>query len=218
MLQKLPEMDPPPFLSAVVMARMKHNRSRRHPLISSAFFRWASLGASVAILLVFSVVMWQIIPSNLSWPLPGNSKTRLASEVLPDRSPSKLTVTRRNSNSSDSVVIIKVKDFSRADRQLTSLLRTFAPSMVEEQKRVQAVRSSSARLFDLQVPGQRFPYLIRELNKIGYLDPEQVTSETFDTPRHRKAVSIRLVVISNETDAQTSPREESEKQPLPGKD
>lgn len=90
--------------------------------------------------------------------------------------------------------------------------------MVEEQKRVRNVRSSSARLFDLQVPGQRFPYLIRELNKIGHLDPEQVTSETFDTPRHRKAVSIRLVVISNETDAQTSPREESEKQPLPGKD
>jgi hypothetical protein len=208
MLRQLPELEPPGHLDAVIMARLRNDRWGQRSWISPDLFRWATFGASLAVLLVFSIALWRAIPANLTWRsyLPGGSDTKIAAERLADRSAAELAVTGSNPASARPVVVLKVKDFSRADQQLASLLRSFARPTRRQQELTHSLSSSSARLFDLQVPGQRFPHLIRELHKIGHLDPEQLKSHELSSPGQHQAMSIRIVIITNGKGPDTSQR------------
>ena len=64
------------------------------------------------------------------------------------------------------------------------------------------LNSSSARLIDIKVPGQRFSHLLRELHKIGHLDQSQVEISGSVNPQKQKAISIRIVVVGNGSDVE----------------
>jgi hypothetical protein len=101
-------------------------------------------------------------------------------------------------------MVLRVKDFSRADQELQSMLRSFTRPPLPERESSRSPHARSARLFQLQVPGQRLPHLLRELHKIGHLDQSQVESQKLANPGQQKqvSISIRIVVVSNGSDVE----------------
>jgi hypothetical protein len=204
-LKRLPILDPPEHLHTLVLARVKARHFSQHPWFFAKVPRWLPWAAGVAALLVISVTFWQLIPSPLPWQsfAPDSQRGILTRNGTSEEQSAKFTATKRSTDSSDPVMVLKVKDFSRADLELDSMLRSFAGPMLTEREAVRPVRSSSVRLIDVQVPGQRLPHLLRELHKIGYLDHSQVQRYKLAIPRHKKAVSVRIVVVTNGSDGET---------------
>lgn len=197
-LNRLPVLDPPEHLSALVMARVKGRDFRQRPWFFAKIPRWLSFAAGVAALLVISLTLWQLRPSLLPWESfsPGSQKSVVTRNGPSEKPAARFPATKRSTDSSGPVMVLMVKDFSSADQELASMLRSFARPPLTEREPVRPVRSSSARLIDVQVPGQRLPHLLRELRKIGHLDYSQVESQKLATPRHKKAFSIRIVVVT----------------------
>jgi len=74
--------------------------------------------------------------------------------------------------------------------------------MVQEREPSRPLNSSSARLIDVRVPGQHFSHLLRELDKIGHLDQNQVEIRRLANPQQQKAISLRIVVVGNGSDVE----------------
>lgn len=224
-LSRLPDLDPPEHLSALVMARLKERRLHQHPWIFAGLPRWLPLGVGAALLLLISLTIWQLMPSPSTLPMQSQAVTEDQKSVITRTGPSgqpmaTVTTTKRKLGHSNPVMVLKVKDFSRVDQQLEAMLRAFSQSMAPEQQSARSVRSSSARLIDVQVPGQQFQDLIRELHKIGHLDPGQVESHELSSHRQRQAISIRIIVVSNGTDTEVLKQVHSEpnQEQNPGQD
>lgn len=199
-LSRLPHLDTPDHLSAVVMARLKERRLRMRPWSFANLPRWLPLGAAAAAVLLIALTLWQVLPSYFS-PLPGQDNM-LTTGGPSEQPTAKFTTRKRVSPNPVPVMVLRVKDFSRADRELESMLRSFSRPMVQEREPTRSLRSSSARLIDVKVPGQRFPHLLRELHKIGHLDPTQVERHKLANPQKQKAISIRIVVVGNGSDVE----------------
>ncbi len=208
-LERMQVLDPPQHLSALVLARVKDRYFRQRFRFPANLPRWLPLTAGVAVLLAISLTLWRLMPLSTIRQLspPASQKSVVTTHGSSQQPVAEVPVTKRSFDSSGTVMVLKVKDFSRADQELDSMLRAFARPTPPEREResVRSVRSSSARLFDVQVPGQRLPHLLRELHKIGHLDPSQVESHTLDIPRHKKAISIRIVVVTNGPDVKLRP-------------
>ena len=159
-----------------------------------------------ALLLLISVVLWQVMPSQYPWQsLFPSSRKNVATSTLPaEQSQETLTIRKGDPGSSVPVMVLRVKDFSRADQELQSMLRSFTRPPLPERESSRSPHARSARLFQLQVPGQRLPHLLRELHKIGHLDQSQVESQKLANPGQHKQVSIpiRIVVVGNESDVE----------------
>ncbi len=84
------------------------------------------------------------------------------------------------------------------------MLRSFTWPPLPERESSRSPHAKSARLFQLQVPGQRLPHLLRELHKIGHLDQNQVESQKLANSGQQKhvSISIRIVVVSNGSDVE----------------
>jgi hypothetical protein len=213
-LSLLPELDPPEHLGALVMARVKDRHVRQQSWLFACLHRWLPLGVGVAAVLFISVTLWRTIPSDLSrQSQESDSQERtMMKGATAEQPPASFTATQRSYGSGRPVMVLRVKDFSRVHQELESMLRSFSRSMVRERGPVGSVRSSSARLIDVQVPGKQFSNLIRELDKIGHLDHSQLESHKATSRDQRKAISIRLVVISNGTESETWLKVESNQQ------
>ena len=202
LLSRLPDLDPPPHLSALVMARLRERQFRQSPWLLAIAPRWLPLGVGVAALLFVSLIVWQLVPSPSPVPTPPDQKSIIMTTAPSEQSTATVETTERTLGSTGPVMVLKVKDFSRVDQQLEAMLRGFSQSMAQERGSVRSVRSSSARLIDVQVPGQQFQDLIRELHKMGHLDPGQLESQQFSPPRQPQAISIRIIVVSNGKDTE----------------
>jgi len=202
-LSRLPKLNPPSHLSAVVVARLKDHRLRR--LIGPFAYlpRWLSLGAAAALLLVISLTLWQVLLPSFSFRslLSGQNNT-LTMSGTPSEPAAKFATTREGAQTPVPVMVLRVKDFSRADRELQSMLRSISGPMVEEREPTGALNSSSARLIDIRVPGQHFSHLLHELHKIGHLDQSQVEIHRLANPQRQKAIAIRIVVVGNGSDVE----------------
>jgi len=203
-LRRLPSLDPPEHLSAVVMARLKNRRLRQPLWFSANLPRWLPMGVGATLLLLISVVLWQIMPSQYPWQsLFPHSRKNLATNPRPaEPSQENFTIRKGDPGSSDPVMVLRVKDFSRADQELQSMLRSFTRPPLPERESSHSPHARSVRLFQLQVPGQRLPHLLRELHKIGHLDQSQVESQKLANTGQQKQVSIRIVVVSNGSDVE----------------
>lgn len=205
-LHQLPTLDPPEHLSAVVMARLKNRRLRQPLWFSANLPRWLPMGVGAALLLLISVVLWQVMPSQYPWQsLFPSSRKNVATTTRPaEPSQETFTIRKGDPGSSVPVMVLRVKDFSRADQELQSMLRSFTRPPLPERESSRSPRARSARLFQLQVPGQRLPHLLRELHKIGHLDQSQVESQKLANPGQQKqvSISIRIVVVSNGSDVE----------------
>jgi hypothetical protein len=203
-LHQLPTLDPPKYLSAVVMARLKNRRLRQPLWFSANLPRWLPLGVGAALLFLISVVLWQVMPSQYPWQslFPGSRKNIATTTRPAEPSQETLTIRKGDFSSSPPVMVLRVKDFSRADQELQSMLRSFIRPPLPERESSRSPHTRSARLFQLQVPGQRLPHLLRELHKIGHLDQSQVESQKLANPGQQKQVSIRIVVVSNGSDVE----------------
>ena len=202
-LSRLPELNPPSHLSAIVMARLKERRLRR--LTGSFIYlpRWLSLGAAAALLLLISLTLWQVLLPSFSFgPLLSGKNDTLTMSDTPTQSAAKFTATREGDQVQVPVMVLRVKDFSRADRELKSMLRSISGPMVEEKEPARALNSSSARLIDVRVPGQHFFHLLHELHKIGHLDQSQWEIHRLAMPQGHKAIAIRIVVVGNGSDVE----------------
>jgi len=197
-LHRLPHLNPPEHLSAVIMARLKERGQRRRSLFFTGFPRWFAPAFAVAVLLLISVALWQLLPP----PFARQSPTSDSKDSLID--PSARSGTKFKTHSSDSVpvMVLRVKDFSRADQELESMLRSFNRPVLSDNESIRSLHSSSARLIHVRVPGQRFPHLLRELDKIGHLDQSPVESHELVGPQRKKSISIRIVVINNGSDVE----------------
>ena len=200
-LSQLPSLDPPAHSSAVVMARLKERGWRRRPWSFANLPGWLPLGLAATAVLLISLTLWQVLPpsSSLRSLLPGGDNL-LSTGGASEESTAEVTTRRRGSPGTVPVMVLRVKDFSRADRELESMLRAFSRPMVQEREPTQSLRASSARLIDVKVPGQRFPHLVQELHKIGQLDQSQVERHSLSNPQKQRAISIRIVVVRNGTD------------------
>lgn len=201
-LNRLPDLDPPEHLSGLVMARLRERQFRQSFWPVAITPRWLPLGVGVAALLFVSLIIWQLMPSPLPVPAPADQKSMITTTSPAEQSVATVKTTERNFGSPGPVMVLKVKDFSRVNQQLEAMLRAFSQTMAQERESVRPVRSSSARLIDVQVPGQQFQDLIRELHKMGHLDPGQLESQDFSSPRQAKAISIRIIVVSNGKDTE----------------
>ncbi len=203
-LHQLPTLDPPEHLSAVVMARLKNRRLRQSLWFSANLPRWLPMGVGAAVLLLISAALWQVMPSQYPWQslFPSSRKNMATSPGFSEKPHESLTIRKRDSDSSATVMVLRVKDFSRADQELQSMLRSFARPPLPERQSPRSPHARSARLFQLQVPGQRLPHLLRELHKIGHLDQSQVESQKLAKPGQQEQVSIRIVVVSNGSDVE----------------
>jgi hypothetical protein len=203
-LQQLPTLDPPEHLSAVVMARLKNRRLHR-PLWSSGNFpRWLPLGVGATLLFLISVGLWQVMPSQYPWQslFPGSRKNVVTSTRPAEPSQETFKIREGDSDSSAPVMVLRVKDFSRADQELQSMLRSFTRPPLPEKTSSSTPHARSARLIQLQVSGQRLPHLLRELHKIGHLDQSQVERQKLTNPGQQQQISIRIVVVSNGSDVE----------------
>jgi len=201
-LSRLPNMDPPAHLSAVVMARLKGRRLHKSQWPFDYLPRWLQLGVGAAVLII-SLTLWQVLPPSFSFRslLPGQGNNLNISG--PSGQPAaKFTTRRGGSQTTVPVMVLRVKDFSRADRELESMLRSISGSMLQEREPTRSLNSSSARLIDLKVPEQRFSHLLRELHKIGHLDQSQVELHRSANPQKQKAISLRIVVVGNGSDVE----------------
>ena len=180
-------------------------RSLRQPLWFSANLpRWLPMGVGTALLLFISVVLWQVMPSQYPWQsLFPSSRKNVATSTRPaEPSQETLTIRKGDPGSSVPVMVLRVKDFSRADQELQSMLRSFTRPPLPERTSSRSPHARSARLIQLQVSGQRLPHLLRELHKIGHLDQSQVESQKMANPGQQKQISIRIVVVSNGSDVE----------------
>ena len=201
-LSRLPNLDPPAHLSAVVMARLKGRRLHKSQWPFEYLPRWLPLALGAAVL-VISLTLWQVLPPSFSFRslLPGQDNTLNISE--PSGQPAARFTTRGGeSQVTVPVMVLRVKDFSRADRELESMLRSISGSRLEEREATRSLNSSSARLIDLKVPEQRFSHLLRELHKIGHLDQSQVEIHRSTNPQNQKAIYLRIVVVGNGSDVE----------------
>ncbi len=203
-LHQLPPLDPPEHLSAVVMARLKDSRFRQRFWYPANLPRWLPMGVGAAVLLLISAALWQVMPSQYPWQslFPSSRKNVATSPGFSEKPHESLTIRKRDSDSSAPVIVLRVKDFSRADQQLQSMLRSFARLPLPGRQSPRSPHARSARLFQLQVTGQRLPHLLRELHKIGHLDQGQVESQKLANPGQQGQVSIRIVVVSNGSDVE----------------
>jgi hypothetical protein len=202
-LGRLPNLHPPSHLSAVVMARLKE---RRLPRLTGPFAylpRWLPLGVGATLVLIISLTLWQVmLPSfSLRSLLSGQDNT-LTISGNSSQPTAKSTTTREGTQTPVPVMVLRVKDFSRADRELESMLRSISGQMVQEREPTRPLNSSSARLIDVRVPEQRFSHLLRELHKIGHLDQSQVEIRRLANPQKQKAISLRIVVVGNGSDVE----------------
>ena len=199
-LSRLPELSPPPHLSAVVIARLKEHRLRGLTGPSAYLPRWLPMGAMAALVLLISLGLWQVLLPSFSFRSllsdQNNTSTLSSHSAQPT---TKSTTTREGAQSPVPVMVLRVKDFSRADRELESMLRSISDPMSKPSRQL---NSSSARLIDLKVPEQRFSRLLRELHKIGHLDQSQVEIRGSVNPQKQKAISIRIVVVGNGSDVE----------------
>jgi len=203
LLSRLPSLNPPSHLSVVVMARLKERRLQRFASPFTYLPRWLPMGAVVALVLLISIALWQVLLPSFPFRavLSGNNKTSTVSRTS-QQPTANYTTTREGGQASVPVMVLRVKDFSRADRELQSMLRSFSAHMVEEREPNRPLNSSSARLIDVKVPEQRFAHLLRELHKIGHLDQGEVEIHRLITPHKQKAVSLRIVVVGNGSDVE----------------
>ena len=204
LLRQLPTLDPPEHMSAVVMARLK-DRGFHQPLwFLPGLPRWLPMGVGAALLLLISVALWQVMPSQYPWQsLFPSSRKNVTTSIGPSEQPQEgLTIKKGESGSSAPVMVLRVKNFSRAHQELESMLRSFDKPMPQESGANPSLRSDSARLIDVQVPGQRFNHLLRELDKIGHLDRSEVERHRLANPQHKKSISIRIVIIGNGSDVE----------------
>ena len=203
-LHQLPTLDPPEHLSAVVMARLKNRRHHRPPWFSATFPRWLPLGVGAALLFLISVGLWQVMPSQYPWQslFPSSRKNVTTTTRPAEPSPETFTIRKGDPDSSAPVMVLRVKDFSRADQELQSMLRSFTRPPLPERQSGRSPNARSARLIQLQVSGQRLPHLLRELHKIGHLDQSQVERQKLVNPGQKKQISIRIVVVSNGSDVE----------------
>jgi hypothetical protein len=201
-LSRLPNLDPPAHLSAVVMARLKERRLRKSPWPFDYLPRWLPLGVAAAALIV-SLALWQVLPPSFSFRSFFSGQDNTLNISGPSSQPAaKFTTRRGGSQTPVPVMVLRVKDFSRADRELESMLRSISGPMVQEREPTRSLNSSSARLIDVKVPGQRFSHLLRELHKIGHLDQSQVEVHRLANPQKQKAISLRIVVVGNGSDVE----------------
>ena len=186
------------------MARLKNRRHHRPPWFSATFPRWLPLGVGAALLFLISVGLWQVMPDQYPWQsLFPSSRKKVATTTRPaEPSPETFTIRKGDSDSSAPVMVLRVKDFSRADQELQSMLRSFTRPPLPERQSSRSPNARSARLIQLQVPGQRLPHLLRELHKIGHLDQSQVEKQKLVNPGQKKQISIRIVVVSNGSDVE----------------
>ncbi len=198
-LNQLPELDPPEHLGALTMARLKRRRFPGLSWLSASIPRWIPVGIGVAALLFTSVALWRSMPSRFfRQSLESSSHKSTTSKGTAARQPeARFTGSQRSYSSDGPVMVLKVKDFSRVDQELESVLRSFSQSMLPRREPARSVRSSSARLIDFQISGQQFPRLIRELGKMGHLDHAAVDSHKLASSNRPKSISIRIVVVSN---------------------
>jgi hypothetical protein len=203
-LHQLPALDPPEHLSAVVMARLKNRRLHRPPWFSANLPRWLPLGVGATLLFLISVGLWQVMPSQYPWQslFPSSRKNGTTTTRPAEPPQDNFTIRRGEPDSSAPVMVLRVKDFSRADQKLQSMLRSFTRPPLPERESSRSPHSRSARLIQLQVSGQRLPHLLRELHKIGHLDQSQVEKQTLANPGQQKQISIRIVVVSNGSDVE----------------
>jgi hypothetical protein len=201
-LSRLPNVDSPAHLSAVVMARLKERRLHKNPWPFAYLPRWLPLGG-VAAVLIISLAIWHMLPPSFSFRslLTGQDNT-LTLDAPSGQPAAKFTNRREASQTSVPVMVLRVKDFSRADRELESMLRSISGSRLQEREPSRSINSSSARLIDVRVPGQRFSHLLRELHKIGHLDQSQVEVHRLASPQKQKAISLRIVVVGNGSDVE----------------
>ena len=204
-LSQLPELDPPEHLSALVMARLKNRRFHQWSWMFGTIPRWLPLGLGVTALLVITVTLFQTMHLPLPWrsePLDSQSGM-ITKNTASEQPAARLTATQRSFGSTKPVMVLKVEDFARVDQELESMLRSFSRSTLPERKPVRSVRTSSARLIDVQVSGRQFQHLIRELHKIGHLDHSLLESDETVTRNPHEAISIRIVVVSSGADTDT---------------
>ena len=203
-LHQLPTLDPPEHLSAVVMARLKNHRLQRPFWFSADLPRWLPLGVGATLLFLISVGLWQVMPSQYPWQsLFPSSRKNVATTTRPaEPSQDTFTIRKGEPDSSAPVMVLRVKDFSRADQELQTMLRSFTRPPLPERTSSRSPHARSARLIQLQVPGQRLPHLLRELHKIGHLDQSQVERQKMANPGQQKQISIRIVVVSNGSDVE----------------
>lgn len=197
LLRHLPDLEPPEHLRGMVMARLDGRLFRQRASFFTGAHRWLPLAVGTAALLVFAVVLWQVIPPTLTWEslTPGIIQRLVANKVSTTQPSGRTAVSEHSPDYAGPVMVLKVKDFSRADKELATLLRSFSPSLLPEKQPTRPIRSSSARLIDFQVSGQRYSHLISELHKIGTLDQGQTEKHNAPVARHRKPISIRIIVI-----------------------
>ena len=202
-LSRLPELDPPEHLGALVMARLKNRHFYQRSSMFSIIPRWLPLGLGATALLVLMFTLFRTVPFPwLSEPL--DSKNGMMTKNVSSEQPApRITATQPSFVSAKPVMVLKVEDFARVDQELDSMLRSFSRSTQPEREPVRSVRTSSARLIDLQVSGQQFPHLIRELHKIGHLDHSQLESDESVASNQHNAISIRIVVVNSEADTET---------------
>ena len=203
-LHQLPTLDPPEHLSAVVMARLKNRALQRPFWFSANLPRWLPLGVGAALLFLISVGLWQVMPSQYPWQsLFPTSRKNVATTTRPaEPSQDTFPIRKGEPDSSAPVMVLRVKDFSRADQELQSMLRSFTMPPLPERKSSHSPHTRSARLIQLQVSGQRLPHLLKELHKIGHLDQSQVERQKMANPGQQKPISIRIVVVSNVSDVE----------------
>ena len=203
-LNQLPELDPPEHLVALTMARLKRRRFRRLSWLSATVPRWIPVGIGVATLLFTSIALWRSMPSHFfRQSLESASQESITTEGATAGQPeARFAGSQRNYSSDRPVLVLKVKDFSRVDQELESMLRSLSQSMLPRREPARSVRSSSARLIDFQISGQQFPRLIRELDKMGHLDHGTVDSHKLASSSRPKSISIRIVVVSNGKDTE----------------
>jgi len=204
-LGQLPQLDSPEHLGALVMARVKDRGFRQRSWLSGSVPRWLTLGVGVAALCVITFSLWQTVPAPFSWKSqPDDSRSRGTTATTSSQQPAATFRAMQRSNGSDRpVMVLKVKDFSRVDQDLESVLRSFSRSIPQGRDPIRSIRSSSARLIDVQIAGQQFPHLIHELHKLGHLDDSQAESHKVARHNRDSAVSIRIVVVSNGADTET---------------
>jgi hypothetical protein len=199
LLQNLPDIDPPAHLSPVVMAKLNERHFHQRAGMFTDRHRWLSLAVAVAATVAISVALWQILPSTLTWhSVSRNTSERVVAREAPtDRPSAQLATSERSGVAAGPVMVLRVEDFSRADQELESLLRSFSQPTLQGERPGRPAHSSSARLIDFRVPGQNYTHFIRELHKIGNLDEDQVIQYRESSRRQPLPVSIRIIVVKD---------------------
>ena len=128
LLRQLPALDPPEHLSAVVMARLKERGFRQSLWFLPGLPRWLPLGVGFAAVILISIALWQVLPSPYSWQsfLSDSKRSLLTTDGHSEDPAGRITSPmQRDSGQYTPVMVLRVKDFSSADRELETMLRSF---------------------------------------------------------------------------------------------